>query len=91
MQLDRGPGRELHLPNQSIPERFAGGERRHVERRRRPSRHFERSRVVQRQDVGMAEIGDDPDLPGEPLRADRLGQLRPKHLEREWTLPHPEG
>jgi hypothetical protein len=39
------------------------------------------ARVVEAEDVGVLEVGREPDLPEEPVGADRSGQLGPQGLD----------
>jgi hypothetical protein len=80
-RLTRNPqgvaDRELALPPEPVAQALAldvgHGEP-------EPARSF--PRVMHGQDVGMLQAGGEPDLPLEPLRPQRGGELRVQHLER---------
>jgi hypothetical protein len=67
---------QLVLAVQPLPQRFALHERHDVvEESRRLAR------VVERKDVGVGQVGGDPDLLEEPLGAQNGGQLGSQHLD----------
>ena len=70
--------RELALPVQSASERLALDER-----HREPEMAAGLTGVEHRQDVGMLQPRGEADLALEPLGAERDGQLRMEHLERD--------
>ena len=73
--------RELGLPRQPLPQRLPVDEG-HGE----PEPADGLAGVVHRKDVRVVETGGEPDLPNEPLGAERLRQLGVKDLEGDWTL-----
>ena len=70
--------RELLLPVEPVPERLALDERHDV-----VEQTVGLARVVEAQDVGVLEVGGDSDLAQEAVGAERGGELRPEHLDRD--------
>src|SRR5918995_7452996 len=75
-ELDGVRQRELPLSVEPRTQRLALDERHDVIEE---SGRF--ARVVQREDVGVLEVSSELDLTKEAVRADRCGELRPKHLD----------
>jgi hypothetical protein len=73
--------RQLMLPFQTMPQRFPFDVRHDVVQQ--PVRA---PRVEQRQQVGMLEIGGNPDLAQEPLGPEHRAELRIEHLEGDRSL-----
>ena len=73
---DRIVQRELLLPLEPAPQRLPLDERHDVVQQ--PAGV---ARVVERQDIGVLEVGGDLDLAQEPVGPDRSGQLRPEDLD----------
>ena len=76
--LERVVDGELLLPVQPVAQRLALDERHDV-----VQQAVGLARVVQAEDVGMLEVGGDPDLAEEPVGAERGGELGPEHLDRD--------
>ena len=72
---------ELTLLRQLLPERQPLDVRHDV-----VEEALRLSRVVHRQDVGVLEVGGNPDLLQKPLGPQRGGQLGSEHLERDLAL-----
>ena len=71
--------------SEAVAERFALDEGHHVVKER-PLEALDFPRVVERQDMGMLEVGGGPDLGEEPLGPDHRGELGPEHLERHLAV-----
>jgi hypothetical protein len=69
--------RELAFPLESLAERFSLDKRHDVE-----EESVGLTRIEQRQQMRMLEVGRGLDLDQEPFRADHGRELRPQHLER---------
>ena len=76
-ELDRLAQGQLFLPVQPGPQRLPFDERHDV-----VEEAGGLAGVVQGQNIGMLQVGRDPDLPEEPVGADRGRQLRPQNLDR---------
>ena len=70
--------RELLVAGQPVAQRFALDERHHV---KHGAVHL--ARIVEREDVGVLQVGGGPDLLEEPFRANDHGELGLQHLERD--------
>ena len=70
--------RQQLLAREPVAQRLALHERHHIEQRT-----VRASRIVQRQDVRVLQIGGDLDLLEEALRAEGRRELRLEHLERD--------
>ena len=80
-EIDRSLDRNLFFAIEHVPQRLAFDVRHDVEE------HVVRfSRVVQREDVGMAEICGELDLSTKAVVAERGGNFGPKHLEGDVAL-----
>ena len=72
---------ELAFVRQAVGERFPLDERHHVVEKA-PGL----AGVVERQDVGVLELGDELDLTRKAIVAEGVGELRPEHLERHLAV-----
>ncbi len=80
-QLERDLDVEPGLAVEAVTQRAALDIRDHV-----VERPVCVARVVERENIGMAELGRHPDLAEEPLRPQHLGQMRPQDLQSDIAL-----
>ena len=76
--LDRVVEGKLLLPVQAVPQGLALDERHDV-----VEDAVRLARVVQAEDVGVLQVGGDPDLAEEAVGADGGGELGPQDLDRD--------
>jgi hypothetical protein len=74
---DRLVHRQLLLAGEPLAERLAADQRHDIE-----EDTVSGARIVQRQDMGMLQVGGDLDLPEEPLRPQHGGEFGLEHLDR---------
>ncbi len=73
--------RKLPLPREAGPERLTRHERHHV-----VEQTIDLAGIIQRQDVRMAQLGRDLDLPQEAFRTKGCRELGPHHLHGDLAL-----
>ncbi len=77
---------QLNLPPEPLSERLAADVGHHVEEAGRAGSRRHDAGVIELENMGVVEAGQDPDLAAKPPRVRRGGDFRPEHLERDRPL-----